>query len=235
MKRLLLELGGKGAVIVRHDADLDAVLTAVTRTWTVHAGQVCLTPARLLVDRTVHDELVQRLLDRLATLTYGDPRDPDTDVVPVISAVQRDRVASLVASARAEGATVHQAENIPDHGYFHPATLVTDCRPDQTVMQEEAFGPVLCVMPTASDAEAIEVANSTRYGLTDYIFTRDADAAKAIAAQLRSAQVGVNTVARHPDLPFGGNRASGLGRSGGTYALDTYTNLQAIAVREGTV
>lgn len=229
MKRLLLELGGKGALIIRADADLDAAVAAAVRTWTRNAGQVCLTPARVLVDASVHDAVVDRLLDVLTGLTYGDPRNPDTRVTPLITEVQRLRVAALVDSARAEGATVHQRGVLPERGFFHPATLVTDCRPDLTVMQEEAFGPVLAVMATTSDDEAVAVANSTRYALSDYVFSADRDAGEAIATQLRAAQVGINTGDRHPDLPFGGNRASGLGRSGSAYALDVYTDLQAIA------
>lgn len=232
MKRLLLELGGKGALIVRRDADLDAVVAAMSRTWTVQAGQVCLTPARILADRQVHDELIDRLRDVLAGLIHGDPRDATTTVGPLISADQRGRVATLVDSARSEGAKVETAGEIPQHGWFHPATLITDCTPGNTVMQEEAFGPVLCVMATANDDEAVMAANSTRYGLSDYIFSRDLDAAGRIAQRLASAQVGINTVARRADLPFGGNKSSGLGRSGGTYALDSYTDLHAVVTAQ---
>ena len=227
MKRLLLELGGKGALVVRADADLDAVVAGATRAWTVHSGQICVTPARIIADASVHDELVTRLRAALDDLVHGDPRDPATTTVPLISEVQRDRVAALVASARAEGGTVHTASNIPDRGYFHPATLVTDVGPATTVMQEEAFGPVICVTPTTSDDEAIAVANATRYGLTDQVYSRDLDAAHRVAARLAAAQVGINTCARRADLPFGGTKASGIGRSGGTYALDSYTELHA--------
>jgi acyl-CoA reductase-like NAD-dependent aldehyde dehydrogenase len=94
-------------------------------------------------------------------------------------------------------------------------------------MQEEAFGPVICVTPTSSDDEAVAIANSTRYGLTDQVYSRDLDTARHIAARLAAAQVGINTCARRGDLPFGGTKASGLGRSGGTYALDAYTELHA--------
>ncbi|MEU8308135.1 aldehyde dehydrogenase family protein [Actinomadura sp. NPDC048955] len=227
MKRLLLELGGKGALVVRADADLDAAVAGATRAWTVHSGQICVTPARIIADTSVHDELVDRLRTALDGLVHGDPRDPATTTVPLISGVQRDRVAALVAGARAEGATVHTAANVPDHGYFHPATLVTDVGPDATVMQEEAFGPVICVTPATSDDEAVAISNSTRYGLTDQIYSRDLDAAHRMAARLAAAQVGINTCARRADLPFGGTKASGLGRSGGTHALDSYTDLHA--------
>ncbi|SEG86260.1 Acyl-CoA reductase [Thermomonospora echinospora] len=233
MKRLLLELGGKGALIVRADADLDAVVAGATRAWTVHSGQICVTPSRVIVDASVHDELVGRLRTTLGSLVHGDPRDPATTTVPLISEVQRDRVGALVASARAEGGTVHTAANVPDHGYFHPATLVTGVGPETTVMQEEAFGPVVCVTPTSSDDEAVAIANSTRYGLTDQVYSRDLDAARRLAARLAAAQVGINTCARRGDLPFGGNKASGIGRSGGTYALDSYTELRATVYPTG--
>jgi phenylacetaldehyde dehydrogenase len=232
MKRLLLELGGKGALIVRPDADLDAVVAAVSRTWTVQAGQVCLTPARILADRRIHDELVARLRGVLAGLVHGDPRAAATTVGPLVSADQRDRVAALVDSARTEGAKVETGGDIPSHGWFHPATLITDCTPALTVMQEEAFGPVLCVMETADDDEAVAAANATRYGLSDYVFSRDLDTAGRLAQRLAAAQVGINTIARRTDLPFGGNKSSGLGRSGGTYALDVYTDLHAVVTAQ---
>lgn len=228
MKRLLLELGGKGAVIVREDADVDQVATAVSRTWTVQAGQVCLTPARILADAKVHDALVDRLLTLRADLRHGDPRHPETTVGPLISAAQRETVTRLVDTAEHEGCEVHRKADLPEIGFHHPATLVTGCSPENTLMREEAFGPVLCVMRTSGDDEAVEAANSTHYGLSDYIFSDDTDYARRLARRLRSAQIGINTVARHPDAPFGGNKASGLGRSGATFALDSYTDLRTV-------
>lgn len=232
MKRLLLELGGKGALIVRPDADLAVVVESLARTWTVQSGQVCLTPARLIADDAVHDELVGRLLGVLGSLRLGDPRDLATTVGPVISAEQRRRVTALVAGARDEGCTVAQHPDVPEVGFFVPPALVTGCEPDSTIMQEEVFGPVLSVARTRGDDEAVAVANNSRYGLYDYVFSADTDRARAIAGRLRSAQVGVNTVRRHPGAPFGGNRASGIGRSGGTYGLDAYTNVQAHTLLE---
>ncbi|MDN3356344.1 aldehyde dehydrogenase family protein [Actinomadura sp. DC4] len=228
MKRLLLELGGKGACLVREDADLDAVIEAVTRTWTIQSGQVCLTTSRVIAADGVHDALVARLGERLASLRVGDPRDPATDVGPLISAAQRGRVESLVDGARAEGRQVIQGAPGPDTGYFTAPTLVLDCVPENRIMQEEVFGPVLCVMRTHDDEEAVAAVNSTRYGLSDYIFSADVTRARALAELLDSAQVGINTVRRHAGAPFGGNRASGVGRSGGRYALDAYTDIQTI-------
>lgn len=228
MKRLLLELGGKGALIVREDTPLEAVLPAITRTWTYHAGQVCLTPARVLAVGDVHDRLRDALRERVATLRHGDPRDPDTEVAPLISAIQRDRVAGLIDRAEAAGAKVDRSSGMPGTGFHQAAALVSDVDETAEVMQEEAFGPVLALMQVDDDDHAVRVANSTRYGLYDYVFSADTDAARALATRLQSAQVGINTVARHPGAPFGGNKLSGLGRTGGTYALDTYTDLQAL-------
>ncbi|MFS8198370.1 aldehyde dehydrogenase family protein [Streptomyces sp. CWNU-52B] len=228
MKHLLLELGGKGALIARHDADPRAVVRAVTRTWTVHAGQVCLTPARVIVDQAVHDEVVAGLRTVLGTLRMGDPADPATTVGPVISATQRDNVEHLIDSARRQDCTVERAEGSPGTGFFVAPALITECSPEHTVMREEAFGPVLCVMRSTGDEHAVAAANSTRYALSDYIYSADPAAARALATRLGSAQVGINTTRRHGAAPFGGNRASGIGRSGGTWSVSAYTTLQSL-------
>ncbi|HEU5031529.1 MAG TPA: aldehyde dehydrogenase family protein [Spirillospora sp.] len=226
MKRLLLELGGKGACVVRADADLDLVVESVLRTWVVQSGQVCLTPARLIADHRVHDELVRRLTGRLASLKVGDPGDPAIEVGPVISDAQRKRVEGLVAGAEAAGRRVVRGDRGPVAGYFTPPALVLGCDPADEIMQEEVFGPVLCVTSTRDDDEAVAAANSTRYGLYDYVFSADPAAARALAGRLKAAQVGINTVRRHPGAPFGGNRASGIGRSGGRHALEACTDVQ---------
>ncbi|TDV56514.1 aldehyde dehydrogenase family protein [Actinophytocola oryzae] len=234
MKRLLLELGGKGAVIVRADADPTKVVAAITRTWTVQSGQVCLTPARIIADAAVHDDVVAGLRAALADLGIGDPRDPSTTVGPVISAAQRARVEELTASAEDEGCAVERRDDLPARGFYAAPALITGAAPEHTVMQEEVFGPVLTVMRAVGDDEAVAAANSTRYALSDYVFSPDLDAAHAIAARLHSAQVGINTTARHPDAPFGGNRASGIGRSGGAWSLDACTDIQTTTEQGGT-
>ncbi|NKQ52427.1 aldehyde dehydrogenase [Amycolatopsis sp. K13G38] len=227
MKPLLLELGGKGAVVVRADADPGVVAASITRTWTVQSGQVCLTPARIIADTAVHDAVVARLRERLAGLRIGDPHDPATTVGPVISAVQRAKIDDLVRTASAEGCTVERREDLPARGFFAAPTLVTGCDPENTIMREEVFGPVLSVMRSNGDDEAVAAANSTRYALTDYVFSADVGAARSIARRLRAAQVGINTTRRHGAAPFGGNHASGIGRSGGVWSLDHCTTIQA--------
>lgn len=233
MKRLLLELGGKGALIVRDDTPLEAVVPVIARTWTYHAGQVCLTPARILATPGIHDRLDRALRERLASLRHGDPRDTSTEVAPLISSVQKEKVAGLAERAEAAGYRVSRSTGMPSPGFHHSAVLISGVDETAEIMQEEAFGPVLSLMRVEDDDHAVEIANSTRYGLSDYVFSADKEAARSIARRLESAQVGINTVARHPDAPFGGNKLSGLGRSGGTYALDTYTDLQALTEPTG--
>ncbi|MCT7293649.1 aldehyde dehydrogenase family protein (plasmid) [Rhodococcus pyridinivorans] len=232
VKRLLLELGGKGAVIVRADADLDQVVANVTRTWTLQSGQVCLTPSRILAHESVADRLEDRLATVLTTLRSGDLRDPNTSVGPVISATQRDHIERLVGSAAAAGRRVHQFTDLPDKGFWTAPTLVAGADAHDDVMRIEAFGPIMALSTVRSDKEAVEIANSLEFALYDYVFSADLEAAEAVASRLDAAQVGINTTARHPLAPFGGNKHSGIGRTGGTYALDAYTNLQALIARD---
>lgn len=230
MKRLLLELGGKAACVIAEDADLDAAATALARTWTVHAGQVCLAPTRAVVHRSRHAELVERLRVIGESLVVGDPRVPTTDVGPLISAAQRDRVHALVEAGIAAGATswVFGPEALPERGHWYRPTLLDGCDAANPAAGQEIFGPVLTVLPVADDDEAVEVANSTPYGLYDYVFSRDVEHAQAIADRLEAAQVAINTHVRPPEAPFGGAKASGLGRAGGILALHAYTELHTI-------
>lgn len=225
MKRLLLELGGKGALIVRNDADLELAASAAARTWRYHAGQVCRTPARVIAHAGVHDELRDRLVAVGEQLRYGDPDDPATTIGPVISAVQHDRVEALIAGAAGEGQQLLRFGSSPDVGHVVRATLVLTDGPEPTIMQQEAFGPVLTLTRVADDEEAVALANATPYGLTDYVYSRDLAAAQKLGARLTSAQVHLNNTDRHTAAPFSGNRLSGVGRGGAPYSLDAYTNL----------
>ncbi|GAA5061141.1 aldehyde dehydrogenase family protein [Nocardia callitridis] len=228
MKRLLLELGGKGAVLVRADADLAMVADSVARTWTIQAGQVCLTPARILADETVAADLEDLLVAKLRTLRAGALRDSTTTVGPVISAAQRAHIERLVGAAESAGRRVHRHTELPATGYWTAPALVADAQPEDDVLRVEAFGPVLAMTAVSGDDEAVEIANGLDFALYDYVFSADLEQADRVAARLDAAQVGVNTTTRHPDAPFGGNKHSGIGRTGGTYALDAYTNLQAV-------
>jgi len=230
MKRLLLELGGKGAAIVFGDADLEAVVSNVSSTWTFHSGQICTSPTRIVVHRSVHDELVDRLAGLAPRLKVGDPLARDTVVGPVISGAHRDRVEALLATVGDEGATIAAGGTRPEHdrGFYVAPTLVVDATNEMTVAREELFAPVITVIGFEDEDEAIAIANDSPYGLYDYVFTADSGRAMAVAEQLEAGNVGINTLQRNHELAFGGFKYSGVGRDGGSWGLHAYSELQSI-------
>lgn len=234
MKRLLLELGGKGAALVLDDANLATAVTALASVWGFHSGQICTAPTRAVVHRSRYDELVSALAATAPRLTVGDPTSLDTVVGPVISAVHRDRVRGYVNAGAAEGATVVVDGRNPDlpsgceNGYFVGPTLLADCRPGMTPVQEEIFGPVIVVVPFDDDEEGIAIANGTDFGLYDYVFSQNTERAFRTAKRLRSGNVGINTAQRNHDTPFGGFKMSGVGRDGGDFGMHAYTEMQSI-------
>ncbi|MGW1073800.1 aldehyde dehydrogenase family protein [Streptomyces sp. NPDC002537] len=233
MKRTLMELGGKGAAIVLGDADekvLKSAIGAVGSVWSFHSGQICTAPTRVLVHRSLYEKVVAGLQHYARTLTIGDPVDNSTVVGPLISAAQRDRVEEYISGARAEGARIAVGGRRPDlePGFYVAPTLVTDVTPGMTVAREELFGPVVAALPFEDDDEAVHIANSTSYGLHDYVFGADTGRAWRLAARLRCGNVGINTVQRHPETPFGGFKESGVGRDGGSFGLHAYSELQSV-------
>jgi len=230
MKRLLLELGGKGAAIVLDDADLDKAFTGLVSTWAFHSGQICTAPTRAIVHRSLYDQFVERLVAAAPSLKVGPPDDPSTIVGPVISGTHRDRVEGYVQSARGEGADVVSGGTRPSltPGFYVEPTLLTNCHPGMRAVREEIFGPVIAAMPFDDDNEAVALANGSEYGLYDYVFSSDTSRAHAVARQLRSGNVGINTAQRNDDTPFGGFKMSGVGRDGGDFGLHAYTELQSI-------
>jgi acyl-CoA reductase-like NAD-dependent aldehyde dehydrogenase len=230
MKRLLLELGGKGAAIVLDDADLDLALSGIMATYTFMSGQGCVLPTRAVVHRSVYEEVVAGLAGRAAAVAVGDPLDPTTVVGPVISDAQRSHIERLVATATDEGASVVVGGTRPDlpRGYYVTPTLVRDVEPHMTLAQNEAFGPVVCVIPFETDDEAIAITNGTDFGLNNYVFSADTGRAYRMAGRLRSGTVCINTTQPHPEGPFGGFKRSGVGRDGGSFGLDAYSELQSV-------
>lgn len=231
MKRLLLELGGKGAGIVFGDADLGAAIGAIGSVFSFHSGQICTAPTRAIVHRSVYDEVVDRLAEYARALKIGDPTALDTMVGPVISAAQRDRIVDLIASGDTDGARLvvdgRKPEGLPVGFYVGP-TLLADCRPDMRIVREEVFGPVVVVLPFDDEEEAIAIANSTDFGLYDYVFTTDSEKAYRVAGRLRAGNVGINTAQRNHETPFGGFKMSGIGRDGGDFGLHAYTEMQTV-------
>ena len=230
MKRLLLELGGKGAAVVFEDADVGAAVTGVGSTWAFHSGQICTAPTRALVHRSVHDEFVSKLAGFAKVLKVGDPLAADTVVGPLISDTQRGRVESLLGVGREQGAEVVVGGDRPDisTGYYVNPTLLDGVRGDMKVAQEEFFGPVVVVLTFDDEDEAVDLANGTPFGLYDYVYTADAGRGYRVARQLRSGNVGINTAQRNHEAPFGGFKMSGVGRDGGVFGLHAYSELQSI-------
>jgi len=231
MKRLLLELGGKGACIVCDDADLPKAVTGLVSVWGFHSGQICTAPTRAIVHRSVVDNLVAGLQAAAPHLTIGPPESPDTVVGPVISAAHRDRIESYIQSGADEGGDLLIDGRSPDgidQGFYVGPTLLANCRNDMKAVREEIFGPVIVVVPFDDDDEAIAIANDSDFGLYDYVFSEDTGKAYGIAQQLEAGHVGINTAQRNHEAPFGGFKMSGVGRDGGDFGLHAYTEIQSI-------
>jgi acyl-CoA reductase-like NAD-dependent aldehyde dehydrogenase len=232
MKRILMELGGKGACIVFDDADLKATITGISSVWAFHSGQICTAPTRVLAQRGIYDQLVEGLKAAAGHLTVGDPLERGVVLGPVINGGHRDRVEGYIASGRDEGGTIVTGGERPSigdgKGFYVAPTLIADAKVGMRVVQEEIFGPVVAVVPFDDDDEAAGLANSTQFGLYDYVFSTDTAKAYATATQLRSGNVGINSVQRNHEAPFGGFKKSGVGRDGGRFGFHAYTELQSI-------
>jgi aldehyde dehydrogenase (NAD+) len=228
----LLELGGKSAQVIFADADLDAATNGVIAGVFAATGQTCMAGSRVLVQRAVHDELVKRVVDRARTIKLGDPREADTEMGPVANKVQYDKVLGFLDSAQADGATVACGGRAAElGGLFVEPTVLTDTRPGTRVVDEEVFGPVVCVLPFDDEDDAVELANETPFGLAGAVWTKDVHRAHRVAGRLKAGTIWINayrTVA--PGVPFGGYKNSGIGRENGADAVKEYTETKAVWV-----
>jgi aldehyde dehydrogenase (NAD+)/betaine-aldehyde dehydrogenase len=239
-----LELGGKSAHLVFADADINRAATVIANAILQNAGQTCSAGSRVLVDERVHDELLQRIADRFATVSIG-PGITDPDLGPLVSRKQQDRVRGYVESAKEAqepkeakaavivcGGTVAEPDGITGGAYFTP-TLIDGVDPAAKIAREEIFGPVLTVTTFAAEDEAVALANGTDYALMGAVWTTDLARAHRVAAQVDGGQIYVNTYGAGGgvELPFGGFRKSGYGREKGVEALDAYTATKAIVVQ----
>ncbi|MGE0811851.1 MAG: aldehyde dehydrogenase [Vicinamibacterales bacterium] len=230
------ELGGKSPLIVCDDADMDLAVGTAAGQYD-NAGQVCLAGTRLLVHAAVYDDFAARLRDRIAGIRLGDPRDPATDVGPLIHPKHLARVAGYVERAVAAGARVVTGGRVSPAlgGLYYEPTLLVDVPEGAEILREEVFGPVLTMQKVADDAEAIATANATDYGLAGIVFTRDRPRADRIADALVAGTVWVNCFfVRDLSAPFGGSRQSGIGREGGHWSFDFYCDVKNVVHRKGT-
>lgn len=235
LKRVHFELGGKNPVILFDDADLDRALDAVVFMIYSLNGQRCTSSSRLLVQRSIHDAFVAKLAARVAALKVGDPLDPATEVGPLIHPRHRDKVMGYMDIARAEGATIAVGgEPHGSVGTFVQPTLFTGAHSAMRIAREEIFGPVLTVIPFDDEADAIVQANDVDYGLAAYLWTGDAGRAHRVAQAIDAGMIWVNSEnVRHLPTPFGGMKASGIGRDGGDYSFDFYMETKNVAVALG--
>ena len=235
VKRLTLELGGKGPNIVLDDADLELAADGTLFACLMNQGQACESGTRAIVAATVHDKFVERLIERVSTIRVGDPLDPATDFGPVISAEARDRILGYIETGQTEGATLAYGGGRPargfERGFWVEPTIFTDVRNDMTIAREEIFGPVLAVIRAESTDQAIRIANDTEYGLSAGVWSTDNQRALDVAAQLEAGTVWVNDWHMvGAAYPFGGYKQSGLGRELGPHALDEYTEEKFVHV-----
>ena len=238
LKRVHLELGGKNPVIVFEDADIDRAVDAVVFMIYSLNGERCTSSSRLLVHSSIHDRFVERVAERVAHLKVGHPLDPATEIGPLIHQRHLDKVLSYFKIARDDGAQIRaggaRAEGLGS-GYYVQPTLFTHAKSTMRIAREEIFGPVLTVLPFETEAEAVKIANDTPYGLTAYIWTADSGRALRMAHAVDAGMVWVNSENnRHLPTPFGGMKASGIGRDGGDYSFDFYMETKNICIAHGT-
>jgi betaine-aldehyde dehydrogenase/5-carboxymethyl-2-hydroxymuconic-semialdehyde dehydrogenase len=229
------ELGGKNPFVVFADADLDAAARKAAGQYD-DAGQVCLSGTRLLVEASVRDAFLERFDAAVAEHVLGDPRDEATTVSPMIHPDHLARVEGFVARARDDGQEILRGGRRLDEGWFFEPTLIVPTSNDAEIVQREVFGPVLTLQTFATEEEAVALANSTQYGLAGLIYTSSLGRADRVGRAIRGGTVWVNTfLVRDLTAPFGGMGISGIGREGGDYALDFYSDLKTLQIADGTV
>ncbi len=232
IKRVALELGGKGANIVFADADEKAVKRGVLHCMN-NSGQSCNAPTRMLVQREIYDRAIEIAAETAGKLTVGPSAEPGRHMGPVVSRAQWDKIQGLIEKGVEEGARlVAGGPGLPEgvnRGYYVRPTVFADVNNDMTIARQEIFGPVLSIIPFDSEDEAVAIANDTPYGLTDYVQTQDHAKAIRVARQLRAGMVEMNGQSRAAGAPFGGYKQSGNGREGGMWGLEEFCEVKAVS------
>ncbi|MEM8811109.1 MAG: 5-carboxymethyl-2-hydroxymuconate semialdehyde dehydrogenase [Pseudomonadota bacterium] len=238
LKRVHFELGGKNPVVVFADADIDRALDAAVFMIYSLNGERCTSSSRVLVEESIYEDFTHRLAARAKSIRIGHPLDPNTEVGPLIHPIHQEKVTSYFDIARDEGATIAAGGvsiDGPGGGCYVKPTLFTNARSTMRIAQEEIFGPVLTAIPFQDEAEALSIANNVAYGLAGYVWTSDVGRAFRFSEALEAGMIWVNSEnVRHLPTPFGGVKASGIGRDGGDYSFDFYMETKNIAFATGS-
>ncbi len=235
MKNLTLELGGKSANIVLDDADMELAVDGSLYACYFHMGQCCVAGSRLILPEKIHDEFVERMIEKMKKMKIGDPMQKDTDVGPLVSEKQQKRVLEYIEIGKKEGATLAYGGGAPEglNGFFVEPTLFTNVTNNMCIAQEEIFGPVLAVIKVKDEEEALKVANDSVYGLAGGVWSSNPSRAMGVARKLRAGTVWINEWHLLNDfVPFGGYKQSGIGRELGIEGVKAYTELKHIHVDE---
>jgi len=232
IKRVSLELGGKGANIIFADADEKAVKSGVIRCFR-NTGQSCNAPSRMLVERSRYDQAVEQAAETAAKITVGPASEEGRHIGPAVSEAQFDKIQALIQTGIDEGARLiaggtGRPENL-NRGFYIRPTVFADVTPGMTIYREEIFGPVLSILPFDTEDEAVRIANDTEYGLTNYIQTEDTEKRRRVARRVRSGMVETNGKGFGQGSPFGGYKQSGNGREGGTFGLHEFLETKAVS------
>ena len=235
LKRVHFELGGKNPVIVFEDADLERALDAAVFMIYSLNGERCTSSSRLLIQESLREEFEAKLTARVNNIRVGHPLDPTTEVGPLIHKVHYDKVVSYFDVAREDGATIAAGGTTPQsEGHYVAPTLFTNATPQMRIAQEEIFGPVLTSIPFKDEAEALHIANDVAYGLAGYLWTNDLTRALRFSDAMEAGMIWVNSEnVRHLPAPFGGTKASGIGRDGGDWSFEFYMEQKNIAIATG--
>lgn len=231
LRPVTLELGGKSAAIILDDADLDATMKGLRSASFVNNGQTCYLSSRILAPRSRYDDVVAALVAMVDGMKVGDPLDPATDIGPLVSARQRERVLGYIEAGRNSDAKLVVGGSVPadqPRGWFVAPTVFADVHNSDRIAQEEIFGPVLAVIPYDGDAEAIALANDSEFGLAGTVWSGDDDRATEVAREIRTGTVGINDYQLDFRAPFGGVKASGIGRELGPEGLEAFFSLKSI-------